>query len=88
MDKLKGKFESCDIEFAYVKIFTGFNVTIAARTSVALVGESGNGKSTVVSLVERFYDPISNQLSLDRVNIKLLLLRWLRMQIGLVREEL
>ncbi len=66
----------------------GFNLTIAARTTVALVGESGYGKSTVVSLVERFYDPISDQLSLDGVNIKLLPLTWLRMQIGLVRQEL
>ena len=58
----------------------------AGRT-VALVGESGSGKSTVIGLIERFYDPVSGQVLLDGVDIRGLNLRWLREQLGLVGQE-
>ncbi|CAM6010259.1 unnamed protein product [Sphagnum balticum] len=92
LNNLKGEIELCNIEFTYptrpdVKIFEDLNLTIAAGTTVALVGESGSGKSTVVSLVERFYDPISGQVLVDGVDIRLLQLRWLRQQVGLVSQE-
>lgn len=48
---------------------------------------SGSGKSTVVALVERFYDPDSGQLTLDGRPLRSLNLRWLRGQIGLVSQE-
>ena len=55
--------------------------------TVALVGESGSGKSTVIALLERFYDPHSGTISLDRVELKNLKLSWLRDQMGLVSQE-
>ncbi|KAJ7976917.1 ABC transporter family protein [Quillaja saponaria] len=55
--------------------------------TIALVGSSGSGKSTVVSLIERFYDPSSGQVLLDGHDIKSLNLKWLRQQIGLVSQE-
>ena len=55
--------------------------------TVALVGESGCGKSTVISLLERFYDPETGQILLDGIDIKKLQVRWLRQQIGLVGQE-
>lgn len=51
------------------------------------VGESGSGKSTVVNLIERFYDPQHGRVLLDGHDIKTLNLRWLRKQIGLVAQE-
>eukprot|EP00252_Welwitschia_mirabilis_P024843 TRINITY_DN7531_c0_g2_i1.p1 TRINITY_DN7531_c0_g2~~TRINITY_DN7531_c0_g2_i1.p1 ORF type:complete len:301 (+),score=64.83 TRINITY_DN7531_c0_g2_i1:85-903(+) len=54
---------------------------------VAIVGSSGSGKSTVISLIERFYDPTSGQVLLDGYDIKSLDLKWLRTQIGLVSQE-
>jgi ATP-binding cassette subfamily B (MDR/TAP) protein 1 len=55
--------------------------------TVALVGESGCGKSTVISLIERFYDPNSGNVLLDGVNIRKFKLSWFRQQMGLVSQE-
>lgn len=63
------------------KLFLPFPQTIA------LVGESGSGKSTIIALLERFYDPHSGRISLDGVEIKSLKVSWLRDQMGLVGQE-
>jgi ATP-binding cassette, subfamily B (MDR/TAP), member 1 len=55
--------------------------------TVALVGESGSGKSTVIALLQRFYDPDSGEITLDGIEIRQLKLKWLRQQIGLVSQE-
>ena len=52
-----------------------------------MVGQSGAGKSTIINLLERFYDPIQGEILLDGVNIKSLQLKWLRSQMGLVSQE-
>lgn len=55
--------------------------------TVVLVGESGNGKSTLIGLLERFYDVTSGCILLDGIEIRKYNLRWLRQQIGLVSQE-
>jgi ATP-binding cassette subfamily B (MDR/TAP) protein 1 len=55
--------------------------------TVALVGESGSGKSTVIALLQRFYDPDSGEITLDGIEIRQLQLKWLRQQMGLVSQE-
>jgi len=55
--------------------------------TVALVGESGSGKSTVIALLQRFYDPDSGEITLDGIEIRQLKLKWLRQQMGLVSQE-
>ncbi|KAL0450565.1 UNVERIFIED_CONTAM: ABC transporter B family member 19 [Sesamum latifolium] len=75
---------------AFTAIFFGgidFSIFFPAGKTVAVVGGSGSGKSTVVSLIERFYDPNQGEILLDNVDIKTLQLRWLRNQIGLVNQE-
>lgn len=52
-----------------------------------MVGESGSGKSTVIALLQRFYDPDSGYITLDGVDIKTLQLKWYRQQMGLVSQE-
>ena len=58
-----------------------------AGKTLALVGPSGCGKSTVMSLIVRFYDPLSGGLFLDGTDLKNLNIRWLRSQIGIVSQE-
>jgi ATP-binding cassette subfamily B (MDR/TAP) protein 1 len=70
-----------------VPILKGLTTTFEAGQTIALVGASGSGKSTVIALVERFYDPISGSIKLDGREIKSLNLKWLRRQIGLVSQE-
>ena len=63
-------------------MFSDFSLTVPAGRTVALVGESGSGKSTVVALVERFYDPLAGAVLLDGVDLRQLNLKWLRSQVN------
>ncbi|KAG8222223.1 hypothetical protein J437_LFUL001421 [Ladona fulva] len=87
-----GKIQFKGVNFVYpsrpdVKVLKNFSVDIEPGKKVALVGSSGAGKSTVVGLLMRFYDPISGKINLDGVDIRSLNLHWLRSQIGLVSQE-
>ncbi|KAL3533838.1 hypothetical protein ACH5RR_007359 [Cinchona calisaya] len=91
-DKIKGYVEFCDIDFAYptrpdVIIFSGFSLNIEAGQSMAIVGQSGSGKSTIISLVERFYDPLRGVLKIDSQDIKSYHLRSIRKHIAVVSQE-
>ena len=69
-------------------IFKGLNLRIEAGRTVALVGQSGSGKSTIIGLIERFYDPMNGSVSIDGQDIKTYNLRMLRAHIALVSQEL
>lgn len=64
-----------------------FSLDIPAGKTVALVGPSGGGKSTIVGLIERFYNPVGGSIMLDGKDLDELNLRWLRQQIGYVQQE-
>ena len=64
-----------------------FNATFPKGKLTALVGSSGSGKSTSVSLIERFYDPLSGSVKVDGHDLRDLNVKWLRSQIGLVGQE-
>lgn len=70
-----------------VPILNNFSLDIRADTTVAFVGASCSGKSTIIQLLQRFYDPIHGQILLDGTNAQQLNLRWLREQIGVVGQE-
>lgn len=91
-DNTKGEIELKHIEFAYpsrpeVTIFKDLNLKIKACHSQALVGASGSGKSSVIALIERFYDPVAGKVTIDGKDIKKLNLKSLRLKIGLVQQE-
>eukprot|EP01133_Synstelium_polycarpum_P000374 gene374-436_t len=91
-DTLSGSIEFRNVSFHYpsrpdVPIFTNFNLTIKPGQTIGLVGDSGGGKSTVISLLERFYDPLGGQIFLDGEDIKRINVRALRQKIGLVSQE-
>uniref|UniRef100_A0A8C0C3J2 ATP binding cassette subfamily B member 1 n=1 Tax=Buteo japonicus TaxID=224669 RepID=A0A8C0C3J2_9AVES len=70
-----------------VKILQGLNLKVEKGQTLALVGSSGCGKSTVVQLLERFYDPLDGEMLFDGKNAKTLNIQWLRAQIGIVSQE-
>lgn len=92
LDDIRGDIELNDVYFSYParpdeQIFGGFSLFVPSGTTAALVGQSGSGKSTVVSLIERFYDPQSGQVLIDGINLKDFQLKWIRGKIGLVSQE-
>ncbi|VUC24318.1 unnamed protein product [Clonostachys rosea] len=70
-----------------VTVMDGVSIDVPAGKVTALVGSSGCGKSTIVGLVERFYEPVGGTVYLDDRNINTLSLRWLRQQMSLVGQE-
>jgi ATP-binding cassette subfamily B (MDR/TAP) protein 1 len=89
---LKGDIEFKDVYFAYpsrpdVKLFRGFNLQIQAGQTVAMVGQSGSGKSTIVGLIERFYDPQKGTIYIDGKDLSKMNLKSVRHHISLVNQE-
>ncbi|KAI9817283.1 MAG: GTPase-activating protein [Thelocarpon impressellum] len=92
LDRVQGVVELRHVKHIYpsrpeVTVMQNINLVVPAGKTTALVGASGSGKSTIVGLVERFYDPVGGEVLLDGHNVQTLNLRWLRQQISLVSQE-
>uniref|UniRef100_A0A8C5TA38 Phosphatidylcholine translocator ABCB4 n=1 Tax=Malurus cyaneus samueli TaxID=2593467 RepID=A0A8C5TA38_9PASS len=91
-ETFEGNITIKDVAFNYpnrpeVKILQGLNLKVEKGQTLALVGSSGCGKSTVVQLLERFYDPLDGEMLFDGKDAKALNIQWLRAQIGIVSQE-
>ncbi|KAJ4268550.1 hypothetical protein NW762_002614 [Fusarium torreyae] len=92
LEHIQGSIRLSNIKHIYpsrpeVTVMNDVSLDIPAGKVTALVGASGSGKSTIVGLVERFYDPVQGSVYLDGHDISRLNLRWLRQQMALVSQE-
>ncbi|KAL4326632.1 hypothetical protein AHAS_Ahas13G0019500 [Arachis hypogaea] len=89
---VRGRIELKNVSFAYPSrpdslILHSLNLVFSSTKTLALVGASGGGKSTIFALIERFYDPIEGTITLDGHDLRTLQVKWLRGQIGMVGQE-
>ncbi|XP_060086046.1 ATP-dependent translocase ABCB1-like [Ylistrum balloti] len=91
-DRIQGNVDFRGVRFTYparkeVEVLKGVSLHVANGQTVALVGSSGCGKSTMVQLLQRFYDPTEGQILIDGTDIRELNVPWLRQHIGIVSQE-
>ncbi|KAF6174303.1 hypothetical protein GIB67_040796 [Kingdonia uniflora] len=92
LSSVRGRIEFRGVSFAYpsrpnAEVFHSIDLVIRSSKTLALVGASGGGKSTIFALIERFYDPVNGVISLDGHDLRTLQVKWLRDQIGMVGQE-
>lgn len=88
--KIRGEIEFDNLVFGYSdqkKVIKGFNLKIAPGQTVAFVGETGAGKTTIASLLLRFYDPLSGRILVDGIDIHQYKQQELRRNIGIVQQD-
>jgi ABC-type multidrug transport system fused ATPase/permease subunit len=89
-ESIKGEIRFDDVSYSYVppkQVLHKISFSIKPGEHVALAGHTGSGKSTIVKLLMRFYDPDSGRVLLDNHDVKVLNLGYLRDQIGLVSQD-
>ncbi|KAK9290662.1 hypothetical protein L1049_008835 [Liquidambar formosana] len=92
LDSVIGEVKFCDISFKYGDsmplVLSGLDLHIKAGETIALVGPSGGGKTTLVKLLLRLYDPLSGCILIDNHNIQNIRLESLRRHVGLVSQDI
>lgn len=86
---VKGVIDYKDVSFGYddEKVLDHLNIHIDSGKSIALVGPSGGGKTTICSLLLRFYDVTGGSIEIDGQDIRKLTLKSLRQSIGIVQQD-
>ncbi|PLR75856.1 multidrug ABC transporter ATP-binding protein [Bacillus sp. V3-13] len=90
LQNIKGNIDFENVVFSYDESRTalkGINLSIKAGETVALVGHTGSGKTTIASLISRFYDPVSGTVKIDGHNLTDVSLRSIRQQISVVLQD-
>ncbi|KAD4180278.1 hypothetical protein E3N88_28869 [Mikania micrantha] len=92
LEKLKGEIQIKKVDFKYPcrpdnPILREFCLEVKSGTSIGLVGKSGCGKSTVIALIQRFYDVDRGTVKVDGVDIRMLNIEWYRKHMALVSQE-
>lgn len=89
MPRYKGHVEFKDVSFAYKNDYVLKNISFTAKQgqTVALVGHTGSGKSSIINLLFRFYDPQKGSITIDGQNIRELPRQWVRSHMGIVLQD-
>ncbi len=90
VERLKGDIDYCNVSFGYNTqrpIVDGLDISIRAGETIALVGPSGAGKTTICSLLPRFYETTGGAIMIDGIDIRDLTLKSLRSNIGIVQQD-
>lgn len=90
IDKVKGEICYRNVDFSYDEeesLLTNINLSVAQGESVALVGPSGGGKTTICNLLPRFYDVTGGSITIDGMDIRDMTIRSLRQHIGIVQQD-
>jgi ABC-type multidrug transport system fused ATPase/permease subunit len=90
LDRIDGHVRWEDVRFGYgagPEVLHGIDLDIPAGTTVALVGHTGAGKSTIAKLLARFYDPLEGRITIDGVDLRDVTQESLRRQLGVVPQE-
>lgn len=90
LDEIEGRVVFDGVRFAYGRgpeVLHGIELDVAAGTTVALVGHTGAGKSTIAKLLARFYDPAEGGITIDGVDLRAVSQESLRRQLGIVPQE-
>ncbi|MBD8665451.1 ABC transporter ATP-binding protein [Rhizobium sp. CFBP 8752] len=90
VDHLKGEIAYRSVTFGYTAaktVFEEINLDIRAGETIAFVGPSGAGKTTICSLLPRFYEVVSGSITIDRIDIRKMTKESLRQQIGIVQQD-
>lgn len=91
LDKVKGNIEFKDVKFKYKNdedyTLKGLNLKLETNKKIAIVGKSGNGKSTLFNLLLRYFDATTGEITLDGINIEDLTEKCLRNNISIIRQS-
>jgi ABC-type multidrug transport system fused ATPase/permease subunit len=89
LEKVAGRIEFHNVCFGYGEpaVLQGINLTVDVGETVAIIGLTGSGKTTLTNLIPRFYDPRQGSITVDGLDLRELNLGWWRRQVGLVLQE-
>jgi len=88
IDKFKGEVEFKNVSLYYnKKVLQNFNLQVKPAQTIAIMGATGTGKTSLINLIGRYYDPTNGQINIDGINLKKIDLKKIRSQVAVVMQE-